>query len=114
MSDRHICLDLSERGCRDFLTLVSRAADREPELLGDLMELLEAVAKGPTVSSESLMVQAAATARGKGLDAAELLRLTSLLATKLGEALDGEVQVTRVALVLHVEGRDASPSPEAS
>jgi hypothetical protein len=103
VSDRHICVDLSERGCRDFLTLVSRTVDRDPELLTDLMGLIEAVAKGPQVSEKTILVQASAETHDL-IDQKGLESMARAIAARIGEmVLTGDTQVTRLALVLHCE-----------
>jgi hypothetical protein len=107
-----VCCDISERGRASFLAMVSHAAEDEGATEG-LLDLVEAVAKGPRVSDEGLLVQASSETRDltttKSLEA-----MARVLALRIGElVLVGDTKVTRVALVLHCEPLASADSDEA-
>lgn len=103
MSARHICCDISELGRANFLALVSHTAEEDPGRLGGLMDLIEAVAKGPQVSEKTILVQASAETHDL-IDQKGLESMARAIAARIGEmVLTGDTQVTRLALVLHCE-----------
>lgn len=103
MSARHVCCDITELGRANFLALVSRIADEDPNRLGGLMDLIEAVAKGPCVSEDSILVQASSETQDL-IDPKGLESMARVIAARIGEVvLTGDTQVARVAVVLHIE-----------
>lgn len=103
MSARHVCCDITELGRANFLALMSHIAEEDPDRLGGLMDLIEAVAKGPRVSEKTILVQASSETHDL-IDPKGLESMARAIAARIGEmVLTGDTQVARLALVLHCE-----------